>query len=54
MNRKTFFICMAVIAAVMGAVIWAGTSKKAEPEWTVVYEMANKHIEWTGAGYGGR
>lgn len=55
MSRKTFCICMAVILAVFaGLMWWAFSDADTEETWDASYEMTNRRIEWTGAGYGGR
>ena len=53
MKRKTFIIVFSILMALILALVWWTFCRAEEPEWTVCYPMANQHVEWTGAGYGG-
>ena len=51
MGRKTFIILLSIMAVAIGALIWLNIDMDSRTPWIKVYEMANKNIEWTGAGY---
>ena len=53
MGRKTFVVCMSVMAVIIGALVWANIWVMREPEPDVVYPMTNQRIVWKGAGYNG-
>lgn len=54
MERRTFWITLSVLLAIMAAMIWLNAEKANKTEgWAVEYEMVNRNIEWTGAGYNG-
>ena len=53
MEKRTFRIWAGIMAAVIGALIWANVSVKPRTKPDAVIEMANNRIEWTGAGYNG-
>ena len=53
MEKKTFRICAAIMAAVLGALIWLNCTAERGPQPDKVIPMANARIEWTGAGYSG-
>ena len=53
MEKKTFRICAAIMAAVLGALIWLNCAAERGPKPDKVIPMANARIEWTGAGYSG-
>lgn len=53
MEKKTFRIWLIILAAVIGALIWLNVSAERGPEPEMVIPMANRNIEWTGAGYDG-
>ena len=54
MSRKTFCICIVVLAAALAAALWIRNGVKAEPDWDISYGMINQNVKWTGAGYNGR
>lgn len=53
MEKKTFRICAAILAAVLGALIFLNCTVQHGPKPDRVIPMANSRIEWTGAGYSG-
>lgn len=53
MSRKTFRISMGILAAVLGVLIFLNIRMETEQTWDVSYEMVNRNVEWTGAGYSG-
>jgi hypothetical protein len=53
MEKKTFRICAAILAAVLGVLIWLSCTAERGPKADKVIPMANARIEWTGAGYSG-
>ncbi len=53
MGKVSFRICLGIILAAIAVLIFFEIRMQREPAWTVCYEMTNKHIEWTGAGYNG-
>ena len=53
MEKKTFRICAAIMAAVLGALIWLNCTVQPGTKPDRVIPMANARIEWTGAGYNG-
>ena len=53
MEKKTFRIRLAIMAAIIGALIFLNVKQDSRQDWDVCYEMANRNIEWTGAGYSG-
>ena len=54
MSKRCFRISACVVAAALAALIWANVSLDRRQTWDVCYEMANRRIEWTGAGYAGK
>ena len=45
---------MIALMMITGALIWLNVTRENKTEyWTIQYEMANRNIEWTGAGYSG-
>ena len=53
MEKKTFRISAAILAVVLGALIFLNCTVQRGPEPDRVIGMANARIEWTGAGYSG-
>ena len=54
MGKRTFRVCMSILAVVITGLIWLNIKQETEKQtWDVCYEMTNKRIEWTGAGYSG-
>lgn len=53
MGRRGFRICAAALAAVIGILIWMNVEAAKGLEPDAVFPMANRGIEWTGAGYSG-
>ena len=53
MSRKTFIILFVILWVAIGALIGMTIARENEYTWTTCYEMVNKHIEWSGAGYNG-
>lgn len=53
MGKVSFRICLGIILAAIAVLIFFEIRMQREPAWAVCYEMTNKHIEWTGAGYNG-
>lgn len=53
MSKKAFQIWAGILAVVISTLIWANASMHRGPEPDAIYEMANRNIEWTGAGYDG-
>ena len=53
MEKKTFRISAAILAVVLGALIFLNCTVQRGPEPNRVIQMANARIEWTGAGYNG-
>ena len=53
MKRKTFYIMVGIIAAVIIALIWWSFSGADEPAWDVCYPMANANISWNQTYHGG-
>ena len=52
-EERRFYLTIGILAAVIGALIWANVSWKPREAWDVCIGMANARIEWTGAGYNG-
>lgn len=53
MEKRTFCVLLSIISTVIALLIWLNISVKQETPYDAVYEMANKRIEWSGAGYSG-
>ena len=53
MSKGKFWIVAAVLAAFTAAVVWIGLSEAERPAWDVCYEMTDRNVEWSGAGYSG-
>ena len=53
MEKKTFRISAAILAVVLGALIFLNCTVKRGPEPDMVIQLAHARIEWTGAGYNG-
>ena len=53
MSRKTFRISAGILAAVLGVLIFLNIQMETKQTWDVSYEMVNRNVEWTGAGYSG-
>lgn len=53
MEKKTFRISLAIMAVIIGALIFLNVKQDGRHDWDVCYDMPNQHIEWTGAGYSG-
>ena len=53
MEKKTFRISAAILAAVLGALIFLNCTAERGTKADKVIPMANARIEWTGAGYSG-
>lgn len=53
MEKKTFRISLAVMAVIIGALIFLNVKQDSRQDWDVCYDMPNQYIEWTGAGYSG-
>ena len=53
MGKRTFRICLGVMAAVIGALIWLNVAVKKGTEPDVSFRMVNAGIVWEGAGYNG-
>ena len=53
MSRRKFGVLMGIMAVVIGVLIGLNISAATRVNWDVSYTMANRGIEWTGAGYNG-
>ena len=53
MSRKSFVITLSVLLVIIGTLIFLNVKQDNRQDWDVCYEMANKNIAWTGAGYSG-
>lgn len=55
MSKKTFWISMIILTAVIGVLIFLNIQKdkENEPKYDAIISMANQNIIWTGAGYNG-
>ena len=53
MSKRTFRISMCIMAVIIGALIGMNVAQENRKTWDVEYEMANKRIVWSGAGYNG-
>ena len=53
MSGKTFRILISVLAVVIGVLAWANIELDNRKDWDVCYQMVNRNVEWTGAGYSG-
>ena len=49
-----FYILMSLLTAIIIALAIGNIMLDREKTWDVEYEMTNRRIEWTGAGYSGR
>lgn len=49
-----FYILLSLLTAIIIALAIGNMMLDREKTWDVEYEMTNRRIEWTGAGYGGR
>ena len=49
-----FYILLSVLAAIIIALAAGNIMLDHEKTWDVEYEMTNRRIEWTGAGYSRR
>ena len=46
-------VLMVLVDVGLGVLVYVTEKKAAEAQWITSLPMANQHIEWTGAGYGG-
>ena len=53
MSKRAFRICASILAAVTIALIGMNIAADADKTWDVCFEMTNRRVEWTGAGYSG-
>lgn len=53
MSEKTFRISIGILAAILGMLVFFSIRVQEDKNWDVCYEMVNRHVEWTGAGYNG-
>ena len=53
MSGKTFRILISVLAVIIGVLAWANIELDNRKDWDVCYQMVNRNVEWTGAGYSG-
>lgn len=53
MEKRTFCICLSIIATLILAMVITAVRFPPHTEWDVCYEMTNQRIEWTGAGHSG-
>ena len=52
--KKAFgIISVTIMAVAVGMLIFFSLRQGNRQDWDVCYEMANRHIEWSGAGYDG-
>ena len=54
MSRGTFIIIFSILMALIIVLAGWAISHAQERTWDVCYEMTNREIEWTGAGYSGK
>lgn len=47
-------VLMVLVDIGMGILVYVTEKRAAEEQWITSLPMANQHIEWTGAGYGGQ
>ena len=53
MGKKSFRITLCILTAVIGAMVYMNIHQGNRKHWDVCYEIANRNITWTGAGYSG-
>ena len=53
MKRKQFFIIMSILLAIIAALAVADICAADGNTWDVCYEMTDRYVEWSGAGYSG-
>lgn len=53
MSEKTFRISMGILAMILGMLVFFSIRVPEDKTWDVCYEMVNRNVEWTGAGYNG-
>ena len=53
MSEKTFRISMGILAVILGMLVFFSIRETEDKNWDVCFEMVNRNVEWTGAGYNG-
>ena len=53
MDKKNFRISLAIMTVIIGALVFLNVRQAQSHDWDVCYEMANRNIQWSGAGYNG-
>ena len=53
MSEKTFRISMGILAVILGMLVFFSIRVPEDKNWDVCFEMVNRNVEWTGAGYNG-
>ena len=49
--KTTFMIIMILVDIALGIAVWKQESDARREAWENSYPMANRYVEWTGAGY---
>lgn len=53
MSEKTFKISIGILAVILGMLVFFSIRVPENKSWDVCFEMVNRNVEWTGAGYNG-
>lgn len=53
MGKKSFRIMLGIMTVIIGTLVYMNIQQDNRKDWDVCYEVANRNITWTGAGYSG-
>ena len=53
MSEKAFRISIGILAVILGMLVFFSIRVPEDKSWDVCYEMVNRNVEWSGAGYNG-
>lgn len=53
MGKKSFRITLGILTVIIGTLVYMNIQQDNRKDWDVCYEIANRNITWTGAGYSG-
>ena len=53
MGKKSFRIMLGIMTVIIGTLVYMNIQQDNRKDWDVCYEVANRNITLTGAGYSG-